>query len=42
MVISLQTVEGKTVIMVEVSEGRQRPYYIKAIGIDGGVYWWRS
>ena len=24
--------------MVEVSEGRQRPYYIKALGRDGGVY----
>ena len=36
--ITLQTVDGKTVIVVEVSEGRQRPYYIKAIGRDGGVY----
>ena len=36
--ISLQTIDGKTVIVVEVSEGRQRPYYIKAIGRDGGVY----
>lgn len=36
--IILQTVEGKTVIVVEVSEGRQRPYYIKALGRDGGVY----
>ena len=25
--ITLQTVDGKTVIVVEVSEGRQRPYY---------------
>ena len=33
-----QTVDGKTVIVVEVSEGRQRPYYIKALGRDGGVY----
>ena len=24
--------------MVEVSEGRQRPYYIKTLGRDGGVY----
>ena len=30
--ITLQTVDGKTVIVVEVSEGRQRPYYIKALG----------
>ena len=36
--ITLQTVERKTVIVVEVSEGRQRPYYIKALGRDGGVY----
>ena len=36
--ITLQTVEGKAVIVVEVSEGRQRPYYIKALGRDGGVY----
>lgn len=27
-----------TVIVVEVSEGRQRPYYIKALGREGGVY----
>ena len=36
--ITLQTVDGKTVIVVEISEGRQRPYYIKALGRDGGVY----
>ena len=36
--ITLQTVEDKTVIVVEISEGRQRPYYIKALGRDGGVY----
>ena len=36
--ITLQTVDGKTVIVVEVSDGRQRPYYIKALGRDGGVY----
>ena len=35
--ITLQTVDGKTVIVVEVSEGRQRPYYIKALGRDGGA-----
>ena len=33
---SLQTVDGKTVIVVEVSEDRQHPYYIKALGRDGG------
>lgn len=36
--ITLQTVDNKTVIVVEVSEGRQRPYYIKALGRDSGVY----
>ena len=34
--ITLQTVDGKTVIVVEVSEDRQHPYYIKALGRDGG------
>ena len=36
--ISLQTIGGKTVIVAEISEGRQRPYYIKALGREGGVY----
>ena len=36
--ITLQTVEGKTVIVVEIPEGRQRPYYIKSLGREGGVY----
>ena len=36
--ISLQTVDCKTVIVAEIFEGRQRPYYIKALGRDGGVY----
>lgn len=36
--ITLQTIEGKTIIVVEISEGRQRPYYIKALGREGGVY----
>ena len=36
--ITLQTVDGKTVIVAEISEGRQRPYYIKALGREGGVY----
>lgn len=35
--ITVQTIDGKTVIVVEVSEGRQRPYYIKALGREGGV-----
>ncbi len=36
--ISLQTIDGKTVIVVEVSTGRQRPYYIKFLGKEAGVY----
>ncbi len=36
--ITAQTVDGKTVIVVEVSEGRERPYYIKALGRERGVY----
>lgn len=36
--ITLQTIQGKTIIVVAISEGRQRPYYIKALGREGGVY----
>ena len=36
--ITLQTVDSKTVIVVEIAEGRQRPYYIKTLGKEGGVY----
>ena len=36
--ITLQTVDSKTIIVVEVSGGRQRPYYIKALGKEAGVY----
>mgnify|MGYP004697627533 CR=1 FL=1 len=36
--ITLQTIEGKTVIVVDVPEGRQRPYYIKSLGREVGVY----
>ena len=36
--ITLQTIDGKTIIVVEISEGRQRPYYIKALGKEAGVY----
>lgn len=36
--ITLQTINNKTIIVVEIDEGRQRPYYIKALGRDGGVY----
>ena len=33
-----QTIDGKTVIVVEISSGKQKPYYIKADGITDGVY----
>lgn len=33
-----QTVDGKTVIVVAVSAGKQRPYYIKSDGPTEGVY----
>lgn len=36
--ITLQTIDEKTVIVVEISGGRQRPYYIKSLGKEGGVY----
>ena len=36
--ITLQTIEEKTVIVTDISEGRQRPYYIKSLGRDNGVY----
>ena len=36
--ITLQTIDSKTIIVVEVSGGRQRPYYIKSQGRDNGVY----
>ncbi|MDO4840078.1 MAG: putative DNA binding domain-containing protein, partial [Desulfovibrionaceae bacterium] len=36
--ITAQTIDGRTVIVVEVSEGRQRPYYIKSLGRERGVY----
>lgn len=36
--VTLQTVEGKTIIIVEINAGRQRPYYIKSYGMDAGTY----
>lgn len=36
--VTLQTMNGKTVIIVEVSAGRQRPYYIKSQGMESGTY----
>jgi predicted transcriptional regulator containing an HTH domain and an uncharacterized domain shared with the mammalian protein schlafen len=36
--ITLQTVEEKTVIVVEIFPGKMRPYYIKSKGIVSGTY----
>lgn len=36
--ISLQTVDEKTIIVVEISAGKQRPYYIKSMGKEAGVF----
>ncbi len=36
--ITLRTVGEKTIIVLEVSAGRQRPYYIKSLGKESGVY----
>ena len=36
--VYLQTIEGKTVIVTEISPGRQRPYYVKSMGIREGTY----
>jgi len=33
-----QTIDGKTIVIVEISAGRQKPYYIKQDGITDGVY----
>ncbi|MCD8020957.1 MAG: putative DNA binding domain-containing protein [Clostridiales bacterium] len=36
--IYLQTIEGATVIVVEIAAGKQKPYYIKSDGVTEGVY----
>jgi len=36
--ISLQEIEGKTLIVVEIVPGMQRPYYIKSSGIQQGTF----
>lgn len=36
--IYLQTIDDKSIIVVEVSVGRQRPYYLKSKGIADGVF----
>jgi len=36
--ISMTTLEGKQLIVLEISEGRQTPYFIKSLGDVAGVY----
>ncbi len=36
--VYLQTIDDKSIIVVEISAGRQRPYYLKNKGITEGVY----
>ena len=36
--ITPQAVGDKTVIVVEISAGRQRPYYLKSLGMDKGTF----
>ena len=36
--VALQTVKDKTVIVVEILPGAQRPYYIKSQGMIDGTY----
>ena len=36
--VTLQTVEDKTVIVVEITAGKMRPYYLKSKGIVDGAY----
>lgn len=36
--IASQAVGDKTVIVVEISTGRQRPYYLKSLGMDKGTF----
>lgn len=36
--ITVQTIEGKSVIVVEIRQGMQRPYYLKSEGLEHGVY----
>ena len=36
--VYLQTIEDKTIIIAEISSGKQRPYYIKSMGIKDGTY----
>ncbi len=37
--VSLRTVEDKTIIVVDICAGRQKPYYIKSLGIREGTFY---
>lgn len=37
-VVTLQSIEDKTVIVVEINRGNQTPYYIKSLGRDQGTF----
>ncbi len=36
--VYLKNIDGKTIIIAEISAGRQKPYYIRADGLENGVY----
>jgi ATP-dependent DNA helicase RecG len=36
--LCLQRIEDKTVVVIEVSPGNQKPYYIKSLGITEGIF----
>ena len=36
--VYLQSIDDKTIIIAEISAGKQRPYYIKSLGIKDGTY----
>lgn len=36
--ITMRDIDGKTVIVAEITPGLQRPYYIKSLGRDAGVF----
>ncbi len=36
--ISIQTIDNKNVIIVEIAQGRNRPYHIKSLSVNDGTY----
>ena len=36
--VALKTIDGKTVIIVEVDAQRNRPYFVKSLGLEKGVF----